>query len=588
MAVIIYPEIPRVQYTAAPAQTNFAYPWPIITQQDLSVYKTALNSIANNADLLVLNVDYTVSDAGIQAGGNVTLTQACTGGEVITIERTTAIEKTSYYSNGAPINANDLNADFNKLFMICQNLQAYITRIATLYPVPAVISEGARTLPLLPAGYFWKGGTNNSVLAVVSEENPDASTLRSELANNASSLTAGANLVGYYDTDSATSMTVNQKLDDLTAQITNNILSIIDFGGDPTGVGDNTPALNSALSYFAANPESRNLWFPAGTYLFESKPDDITLPVRIFGDGPGNTFINVAYDETGATGFLQFVGVTDGQVQLMIINKINTHTGGSAIAFISDGISVGCQNPAVLDVIISSESGSYWNYGVVGDNSDLDLAMNSAIINNVIIYGCDTYSFYGISFVSASISGLETYVGYGSVSIIALLGTATRISTANIVDVRSTTTLSLDYITNTSITGASILNVFNTANCSNISVYGYVQNKQYNWPALTCNYISSSDFGRSLTSTNGYQKLPGGIIIQWVHFTTPSSPSGQNSLITLPTAFSTVNLGVMALVPLSNNINNLYVDFGASTLTTVNVFSQGTGAKRYRVVVWGI
>lgn len=586
MTFIVYPEIPRVQYTASPLQTDFEYPFPIFTTSDLSVYKTLSASVASNNDLLTLNVDYTVSDAGQQDGGIVTLITACVGGETITIERNVSIERTSMYSNGQPINANALNNDFNKLYAICQDLLAYIVRVLPSYPVPAVLSAARRTLPLLAQGYYWQGGPNNSIIAVQSEENPDASTLRSELAVNATANSAGANLVGYYDTGSSTAMTVREKLDNLSGQITNNILSIIDFGGDPTGLTDTTAAFDAALSYFASHPEFRNLWFPAGTYLFETQPSDIALPIRIFGDGLANTILNVAFDAVGGAGFFNFTGVDDGQVQLMKINKTDTHTGGCAVSFVTDGVSVPSSYPAVLDILITSDSGSTWNYGVIASNEFLTLPIQNVIINNVTIEGCTTACLYVVSAQNSSINGVLTQLGFGSISSIYLIGNSSYYFVAGDISIRQATDLYMDYISSTTITCGNLVNLRNTINCANMSIYGYVQNREYNWDVSNNAYMTVNDFADDATSDtdSGYHYMGNGMIMQWIKVTT-SSNSDFN--LSLPISFQEINMGVMSSVVISGNVSTMRATDASNTLSSVNITIIGSGSKTVRIYAIG-
>ena len=56
--------VPRVQYTAAAAQTDFTVPFPFFVDSDLTVYLTPVGQDANDAsDILALNVDYNVTGA---------------------------------------------------------------------------------------------------------------------------------------------------------------------------------------------------------------------------------------------------------------------------------------------------------------------------------------------------------------------------------------------------------------------------------------------------------------------------------------------------------------------------------------------
>ena len=86
--VVIFDQDPRIQYTAAAAQTVFDYPFIIFEEADLKVYLTPVGDEPNDEDdILILNVDYTVTDVGAETGGTIVLTNPATAGDIITIVR---------------------------------------------------------------------------------------------------------------------------------------------------------------------------------------------------------------------------------------------------------------------------------------------------------------------------------------------------------------------------------------------------------------------------------------------------------------------------------------------------------------------
>lgn len=112
---------PRAQYTAAAAQTVFAYPFAIFEDSDLLVYLTPSGQDADDdTDILVLTTDYTVSDAGETAGGDVTLVVAADSGDIITIVRDVPVARTSDYQTAGDFLAETVNDDFDKLVMMVQ------------------------------------------------------------------------------------------------------------------------------------------------------------------------------------------------------------------------------------------------------------------------------------------------------------------------------------------------------------------------------------------------------------------------------------------------------------------------------------
>lgn len=96
-------------------------------------------------------------------------------------------------------------------------------------------------------------------------------------------------------------------------------------------------------------------------------------------------------------------------------------------------------------------------------------------------------------------------------------------------------------------------------------------------PAATGTITSTADFGSSLTS-NGYQKLPGGLIIQW-GVTAPLG-TNTNGTITFPTAFSTACLSVVTTSATgSSSLATLNVS--AFTTTTYTYYAYGSGVFRW-------
>lgn len=84
---------------------------------------------------------------------------------------------------------------------------------------------------------------------------------------------------------------------------------------------------------------------------------------------------------------------------------------------------------------------------------------------------------------------------------------------------------------------------------------------------------------QSLTSS-GYQKLPGGLIIQWGSVTIPASSSAT---VSLPTTFPTGVLSY-AIVPSGNNTSG-ELDYGVSIttsqITLATAYSAGDSSPKY-------
>lgn len=136
---------PRIQYVAAAAQTAFDYPFPIFADGDLKVYVDGV--------LQALTTDYTVSGATEDDGGTVTFVSALDGNEVVTIFRDTAIERTTDYAQNGPLTSAAINDDFDKLFIIAQELEQRVGRALRLPQTSEAVAADAE---LDPANYASK------------------------------------------------------------------------------------------------------------------------------------------------------------------------------------------------------------------------------------------------------------------------------------------------------------------------------------------------------------------------------------------------------------------------------------------------
>jgi len=106
---------PRNQYTATNGQTVFAYSFPIFADADIKVYI--------GSTLKTLTTHYTVSGAGTDNGGNVTLGTGATTGDIVTIYRDMPVARTSDYQTNGDLLAETLNDDLDKLAMMIQQIE---------------------------------------------------------------------------------------------------------------------------------------------------------------------------------------------------------------------------------------------------------------------------------------------------------------------------------------------------------------------------------------------------------------------------------------------------------------------------------
>lgn len=166
----------RVQYVATGGQTTFTYAFPIKEQTDLKVYLRSASSAADDdADILVITTDYTVSGANTASGGTVTLVSAADNGDIVTIVGDKPVDRTAIYDQSVTLTKADLNNDFNDNVMFDKQLQTEFSELGLKYNRSARITTTYREdnlrLPLLNDNEMWIGRGN------AGDENDDITTV---------------------------------------------------------------------------------------------------------------------------------------------------------------------------------------------------------------------------------------------------------------------------------------------------------------------------------------------------------------------------------------------------------------------------
>jgi len=110
----------KVSYTASASQTVFAYTFKIFADADLKVY---VNDV-----LKTLTTDYTVSDAGETAGGNVTFGTGLSASDSVVIERVLTLTQGTDYVENDPFPAETHEDALDRLTFITQQHQDALDR----------------------------------------------------------------------------------------------------------------------------------------------------------------------------------------------------------------------------------------------------------------------------------------------------------------------------------------------------------------------------------------------------------------------------------------------------------------------------
>jgi hypothetical protein len=164
MALLVNDVAPRVQYTATASQTVFAYPYAIFVDGDLTVYHTLSGVTADDtADLQTLTTHYTVSGSGTTAGGNVTLVTGAAVGDIITIERDIAVERTTDYQSLGDLSATSFNDDLDKLVMMVQQNETELARTFGLHRSDSLVTDTKLPAPVAGKSIIWNSSASGFI-----------------------------------------------------------------------------------------------------------------------------------------------------------------------------------------------------------------------------------------------------------------------------------------------------------------------------------------------------------------------------------------------------------------------------------------
>lgn len=225
------PQETREQAVASASQTIFTYQFMILREQDIAIYQRAAAQTPDDASQrLTLNVDYTVTGVGIEAGGTFILTTGATAGDILTWQRDSIIERETDFDVAGPLTGAALNFEFDRVVMIEQELETRMAQQMLTYQTSNQLEDQRleNTLPQLAKNSggdisIWSRAGGGALVALTIASADDVNTLRSELASEANG-GDGALLVGYYDSVGG-GKTVKARLDEIRVDINDLIVA---------------------------------------------------------------------------------------------------------------------------------------------------------------------------------------------------------------------------------------------------------------------------------------------------------------------------------------------------------------------------
>jgi hypothetical protein len=171
MTIISIPENDRKErFIAIAGQTSFPFDFPIYDQTDLQVLRERPGVVST----LTLGTDYTVTGAGNQAGGSITLTTGATAGDILVLLSAMPSGRSAQFVNGGDLPAVSLEAEFNRLAILFQQ-NARDAQNSLLYPstdgpmptLPPIASRAGRFLAFDMLGQPYAAGAPGTALDAV-------------------------------------------------------------------------------------------------------------------------------------------------------------------------------------------------------------------------------------------------------------------------------------------------------------------------------------------------------------------------------------------------------------------------------------
>lgn len=306
--------------------TVFPYQFKIISSADIEV---TVDDVVQT-----LNVDYTVSGAGVDAGGNVTMTTAPANLTTVVRRRNMALVRTTDYQDQGTLPAATLDSDIDATVLMVQQLDERLDRTFSL---PASFS-GDSTLPAPQAGYLlgWDATAENLTNI--------PATIGTSLVDLAAS--SGSSLVGFIQSGAGSvSSTVQAKLRES--------VSVKDFGAVGDGTTNDTAAFVLA---FVSGSTHRTIEIPAGTYLLTQ---ELYLGIYKRLKGAGRDVSTLKFNMTAANGAALLVDQYCSIEGLTIQNVGTNITTSIGICSYTPTVSNGWANGALKDCKIQG-----FGYGI--------------------------------------------------------------------------------------------------------------------------------------------------------------------------------------------------------------------------------
>jgi len=514
--------ITRNDITATASQTSFTYTFRVLVATDMDVYQNGV----------LLSSGYTVNNVGTTTGGTVVLDTGVPVGQIVSLVLAMPLDRTTNYQNSGKFLADDVNEDFDKIYIGAiqnENLNDRSLRLKDVEPptsgvdmtIPLkadrlgkFLSFNATTgAPEVSAGtgadaydsaawsaynFTGNGSTTAFALGIVphSENNtqvyidgvyqqkdgyslsgstitfsvapPNLSTIEVMVTASLPVGSTSSDLVSYLPAGTGAVATTVQTK-------LRETVSVKDFGFDGTGGTDNTVKFNNMLSSLSGL-SSVVIRFPAGQYHFATKPNNISSSISIVGDGIANTRLFRDFTVSSASqGLFNFVAGANGSSvsQMSIESNGVPSLSGCLISLIanSSGAPDFCRFSNLY--LTSNNTDNYKIYIDGSLRTSSPTGVRDTFISNCSIFGGSIAGVYAKSVVALHMTSCDTFPAGGTSGKIVITGTSSNKSNYVNIDGASIDGAALDNLNFGNLNSAVFsANITNASSADTVIVQG--------------------------------------------------------------------------------------------------------------------
>ena len=318
----------RADYNGNGLTTSFAVPFYFLDSTHIKVIRTDTSTAPATVSTLALTTDYSVTGAGVQAGGTLVMNTAPTATQKLAVLRNVPQTQLSHYVPNDPFPSATAENIADQLTMEVQQLQEQASRAVTF---PAAEGVGG-TLPVAAS-------RANNLFGFDSNGNPVAVAPAAQSATALQALLAGStgsSLISFKPIGVAAGITNLQS----ELRLKPNVLRYYANGVsgalvDPTGAIDSTLGIQAAIDAVAAAGGGALDIFP-GTYE-TSAPLRLPSGVVLNGFNPQTTIILKTGNGLGTgTALMRSGTITDSYAKDCVIQLIHLDNQYTTYAQIKD------------------------------------------------------------------------------------------------------------------------------------------------------------------------------------------------------------------------------------------------------------